>query len=303
MEPPPPHFNERGGCGAQDEEEEQISQLLAQLAHAATVPPPGSLPPGTADVAWQACELVLSGIRTHDMEARRAHVKRLLSAAQPRIDAEKTQGFRLDDRVSLDEMTALYYLKIAIMAACGSAGVWSDELLPWFMTESLTDQVNATCVCQFASSARLQQLVKLLGDPAATARDRAGAANTFLVNTFCFFVSAPHKDEDVSRAELLEQLLVHSGFISAFGAAQLASVPTSCALEDDGLWLEFNCYGNILQGMLSNALKACKEEGVPERYGEICRRFIDSGCGTALCRYIEMFAQSDVAKDHLIIPW
>jgi hypothetical protein len=42
---------------------------------------------------------------------------------------------------------------------------------------------------------------------------------------------------------------------------------------------------------------------MPELHEDFCQLCIDSGCGTALCSYLEMFERSDPSKDGEVIPW
>jgi hypothetical protein len=50
-------------------------------------------------------------------------------------------------------------------------------------------------------------------------------------------------------------------------------------------------------------LQISKGDGRPELYEDFCKLCIDSGCGVALCSYLEMFERSDPSKDGEVIPW
>ena len=116
------------------------------------------------------------------------------------------------------------------------------------------------------------------------------------------YFSAVKEEGSQIKADILMQMLVESGLARALGAALLATLPTSCSCSADP-WIQFNNCANALCAYVSNALSVCVAADTMKRYGELCHLFIDSGCGTALCRYIEIFERSDPAEDSRVTPW
>lgn len=270
-----------------------VQALVTRLLDAA------KCPAGAAEAALQLCELMISGIALSEPQARRAHVQQLIGWTGPLIEAWGEWSPCFDPAVDLDDAMAIRLVPtvaVMVMDVCGEA----DEQFPWqWYTGPLAP---AERVREYGCSPQLRRVVQLLEDPATGARDRVAAVNLPTHAVYNYFAANAEHVPALPKSEQAMQILVESGLVRAFGAALLAAVPKTC-LADDDPWQQFSFLANCLHAWLSNAQNISAKEGIPEWNAEFCRHCLDSGCGTALCRFIEMFERSDAVQDGRVVPW
>ena len=290
-----------GGTGASMALEDP-QPLVTRLLEAAACPP-GKPLTGTAEVAWQLCELMLSIITMRDEVLQRAQLERAMHAMVPLVGENKVvndylQCGLLPSDQAMDQARALRMVLAAYTLMCDSQFVEyrQNELMAWWVEWGGVPDDYAR---EYTSFARLQQESRHFENPGTSIRDRAAIANFFLNVTHQSLNS--QEIEASCKLEVLRNIL-ESGILQVMGAAMLTALPTSCSAEQDP-WMQFGSCANALISVVTAGMGICNNEAVPELYNELCHHCIDNGWCTAMCRYIEMFERSDPAEDRRVEPW
>lgn len=287
-------------CGSLEE------TCICQLLEATACSPGSPLPPGTADAARQLNGRVVEALAIPDADKRLAYFQQLMSWLETLIEADKASNYRSGDAITVDEAMALSALTHLILLSIDTVGLATTSTdFPWSWIHPQwafgNDSASFDVVRRFVKSARLKRAVQLLEDPMTSPMDRAAAGDMVCFITFQLFANTDVDEATGSaKPELVEQMLVESGLIRAFGPAFKISLPTSCSADGDPCYL-FTRFLDHLQMWLSNAKTTCSMQ--PERYTRICHHIIDCGCATVLCQYIELFAAADPAEDAHVLQW